>query len=85
MFFRSLYQVHADIKPDNIIIVNNILKITDLGLAFGLPWMRQATRRPVVRGTIGRYQNSIVGKSAHSYFRRLHGTRSFLPSNRLQI
>ncbi|CAF1139095.1 unnamed protein product [Adineta ricciae] len=44
--------VHADIKPDNIIIVNNILKITDLGLAFGLPWMRQATRRPVVRGTI---------------------------------
>ncbi|CAF1024578.1 unnamed protein product [Adineta steineri] len=44
--------VHADIKPDNIIIVDGILKITDLGLAFGLPWTRQSTRRPIVRGTI---------------------------------
>jgi len=44
--------VHADIKPDNIILVNNTLKITDLGLAFGLSSPKQIVRRPTVRGTI---------------------------------
>jgi serine/threonine protein kinase len=51
MFF--LFKVHADIKPDNIILVNNVLKITDLGLAFGLSSSRVAVRRPIVRGTLG--------------------------------
>lgn len=51
LFFK--FQVHADIKPDNMIIVDNVLKITDLGLAFGLASSKQFIQRPVIRGTIG--------------------------------
>jgi serine/threonine protein kinase len=51
--FLLLFKVHADIKPDNMILVGNVLKITDLGLAFGLASPRQVLRRPTVRGTIG--------------------------------
>ncbi len=53
--FLFLFEVHADIKPDNIILVDNILKITDLGLAFGLSSPSQVVRRPTVRGTLGIY------------------------------
>ena len=45
--------VHADIKPDNMIMVNNVLKVTDLGLAFKLAPDRQSIQRPFVRGTLG--------------------------------
>jgi len=47
------FEVHADIKPDNMILVKNTLKITDLGLAFQLASPRQTIQRPAVRGTIG--------------------------------
>jgi serine/threonine protein kinase len=50
-----IFQVHADIKPDNLIMVNNVLKLTDLGLAFRMPADRPAARRPGVRGTLGTY------------------------------
>ena len=46
--------VHADIKPDNMIMVNNVMKVTDLGLAFRLLSARQAAQRPTVRGTLGK-------------------------------
>ena len=46
--------MHADIKPENVILVNGLLKITDLSLAFGLPFMGQAMQVPVVRGTLGK-------------------------------
>jgi len=38
-----------------MILVDNVLKITDLGLAFGLSSPRHVLRRPTVRGTIGIY------------------------------
>ncbi|UJR23254.1 hypothetical protein I4U23_026274 [Adineta vaga] len=44
--------VHADIKPDNLILVNNVLKVTDLGLAFRVTSPRQTVRRTGVRGTL---------------------------------
>ncbi|CAF1094672.1 unnamed protein product [Adineta ricciae] len=44
--------VHADIKPDNLILVNNVLKVTDLGLAFRVASPRQTVRRTGVRGTL---------------------------------
>ncbi|CAF4556969.1 unnamed protein product, partial [Rotaria socialis] len=44
--------VHADIKPENMILVNGLLKITDLSLAFGLPSTGQAMQVPMVRGTL---------------------------------
>jgi hypothetical protein len=46
-------QVHADIKPDNLILVNNKLKVTDLSLAFPVSSIRMAEQQPVVRGTLG--------------------------------
>lgn len=52
--FLFLFSVHADLKPDNLILVDNVLKVTDLGIAFGLPSTRQVFRQPVVRGTIGK-------------------------------
>ncbi|CAF0899857.1 unnamed protein product [Adineta steineri] len=44
--------VHADIKPDNLILVNGILKVTDLGLALPLGSARNTIRRAAVRGTL---------------------------------
>ncbi|CAF1251120.1 unnamed protein product [Adineta steineri] len=44
--------VHADIKPDNLILVNGILKVTDLGLALPLGSARHTIRRAAVRGTL---------------------------------
>ncbi|CAF4120570.1 unnamed protein product [Rotaria sp. Silwood2] len=44
--------VHADIKPENLILVNGILKITDLSLAFRLNSPNAAVRQPMIRGTI---------------------------------
>jgi len=38
-----------------MILVGDTLKITDLGLAFGLSSPRQIVRRPTIRGTIGIY------------------------------
>ena len=55
VFLFILFQVHADIKPDNLILVNNMLKITDLSLAFQLPSPRQFIQRPIIRGTTGRH------------------------------
>ena len=49
--------VHADIKPDNLILVNNVLKVTDLGIAFRLDGNQQSVRRPMVRGTLGTYED----------------------------
>lgn len=57
-FYRYSSQVHADIKPDNIIIVNDTLKVTDLGLAFRLSSSRDVVRRQNVRGTLGIYFHS---------------------------
>ena len=50
-------QVHADIKPDNLILVNNVLKVTDLGIAFRLDGNRQSVQRPMIRGTLGTYED----------------------------
>lgn len=36
-------------------MVGNVLKITDLSLAFGVPVTGQAIQQPVIRGTIGTY------------------------------
>ena len=36
-----------------MIMVNNVLKVTDLGLAFKLAPDRQSIQRPFVRGTLG--------------------------------
>ncbi|CAF0726696.1 unnamed protein product [Rotaria sp. Silwood1] len=44
--------VHADIKPENLLLVNGILKITDLSLAFPLSSTNLAYRQPQVRGTL---------------------------------
>ncbi|CAF3617221.1 unnamed protein product [Rotaria sordida] len=44
--------VHADIKPENLILVDNTLKITDLSLAFPSTAMGQAFRQPMIRGTL---------------------------------
>jgi serine/threonine-protein kinase TTK/MPS1 len=63
-----IFQVHADIKPDNLIMVNNVLKLTDLGLAFRMPADRPAARRPGVRGTLG----------AYSYLLYLHSMTLFI-------
>ena len=57
-FYLYLSQVHADIKPDNIIVVNGTLKVTDLGLAFRLSSSRDVARRQNVRGTLGIYFHS---------------------------
>lgn len=45
--------VHADIKPDNMVMVDNVIKVTDLGLAFRMALPRQSMQRPRVRGTLG--------------------------------
>lgn len=55
LFFLLLFKVHADIKPDNMVLVGDVLKVTDLGLAFRLASPQQAMRRPRVRGTLGMY------------------------------
>ncbi|CAF1034062.1 unnamed protein product [Rotaria sp. Silwood1] len=44
--------VHADIKPENLILVNNVLKVTDLGLAFRINPPAQSVMRRKVLGTI---------------------------------
>lgn len=48
-----LVSVHADIKPDNMIMVNNVMKVTDLGLAFRVTFPREVSLRQRVRGTLG--------------------------------
>jgi len=53
--FYFYFKVHADIKPDNIVLVNDVLKVTDLGLAFWMTSPRMAVRRPGIRGTLGTY------------------------------
>ncbi len=58
--FYFYFKVHADIKPDNIVIVNNVLKVTDLGLAFRMDSARPAIRRPKVRGTLGTYLHFLL-------------------------
>ncbi|CAF3978372.1 unnamed protein product [Rotaria magnacalcarata] len=45
--------VHADIKPDNIILVNNVLKLTDLGIAFRVATPINTVRRGKIQGTLG--------------------------------
>ncbi|CAF4440466.1 unnamed protein product [Rotaria socialis] len=45
--------VHADIKPDNIILVNNVLKLTDLGIAFRVATPINTVRRGRIQGTLG--------------------------------
>ncbi|CAF3983370.1 unnamed protein product [Rotaria sp. Silwood2] len=47
--------VHGDIKPENLILVNNVLKLTDLGLAFRINPPAQAVQRRKILGTIGTY------------------------------
>ena len=61
--------VHADIKPDNLILVNNVLKVTDLGLAFRVASPRQTVRRTGVRGTLGNQRDSLeVARNTRSLF-----------------
>lgn len=55
LFIFFSFKVHADIKPDNIILVNNVLKVTDLGLAFRVASPVQAVRRQTIRGTLGNH------------------------------
>ena len=77
---RFFSKVHADIKPENLILVNNVLKLTDLGLAFGSPSAQTAVTRPKVGGTLG-LLSFVCFFDFHwnfSFFvRRLHGSGSF--------
>lgn len=56
----SFYLVHADIKPDNMILVNNVVKVTDLGLAFRLASSRQGVQRTGIRGTLGKINIELL-------------------------
>lgn len=49
---QDAHVVHADIKPDNMILVNNIIKVTDLGLAFRVASSKEGVQRTAVRGTL---------------------------------
>lgn len=77
-----IFTVHADIKPDNMILVGNVLKITDLGLAFGSSSSRQLVRRSAVRGTIGMFTLTLHSHSHEYISDRLHGTGSLFTTNR---
>ncbi|CAF0804367.1 unnamed protein product [Rotaria sordida] len=44
--------VHADIKPENLILVNNVLKLTDLGVSFRINAPIQTIQRSRIIGTI---------------------------------
>ncbi|CAF2032899.1 unnamed protein product [Rotaria magnacalcarata] len=54
--------VHADIKPDNIILVNNVLKLTDLGIAFRVATPINTVRRGKIQGTL-----DYMGPEVFSY------------------
>nr|ACC43953.1 serine-threonin kinase copy 1 [Philodina roseola] len=49
---EEAHVVHADIKPENLILVNNVLKLADLGLAFASPSAQRTVVRPKVGGTL---------------------------------
>jgi serine/threonine protein kinase len=54
LFLSFSFKVHADIKPDNMVMVNNVIKVTDLGLSFRMSSPNSTTRRQGVRGTLGK-------------------------------
>ncbi len=83
-FLYFIFKVHADIKPDNLVIVNNVIKLTDLGLAFRMDSPRSTARRPGVRGTLGMHSIIFIYYKFRLLF-RLYGTGSFCSSNRFQI
>jgi serine/threonine protein kinase len=55
--FYFYFEVHADIKPDNMVLVNGVLKVTDLGLAFQMNSASSVIARPRIRGTLGTYSH----------------------------
>ncbi|CAF0805129.1 unnamed protein product [Didymodactylos carnosus] len=54
--------VHGDIKPENLILVNDTLKVTDLGLAFRLASTRTSVKRPAARGTLDYMAPEVLTK-----------------------
>ncbi len=71
--FYFYFEVHADIKPDNMVLVNGVLKVTDLGLAFQMNSASSVIARPRIRGTLGTYSHLSFFTWYYLFF-RLYGT-----------